>query len=618
MRTLSDALRATAGPEATAALLSACWTGLERTRGQYGPEKIELQGDLERLSDDSLTARVKPGSASELGPYLAPEVAWGRGGAPAVVYLVSALIYERLAGAPPFPSAPPEALQVRKLLEPVPTLPPGVPAALAGVVLRGLAPRAEDRCSGAELKAAVASLAAPHAPPEGAPRVNTPAAPFVPGERQSRPAPSPRKVASAVDEFPSVQARLPVGAAPTPAQEAAPGSPRSRLWVGLGCAAAPMVGGALGLALAAAGALLRAQGVVTVGVGPVVGVGAASAVALLVGAALAAASFVALRPAQLPAVAPPPLPAPAPAPHRPAAPTSQGWDEEPSIAADPPEDGFRPFSVGPYWCFGRLGEGAMGVVYRSRHMKLGRLAAVKVLAPRVALQPANLAWFKREARLAARIRHPNVVNIYDFGDIDGSLYYIAMEHVDGAQLSTRIAAGAMPPREVATIVAQVASGLDAAHASGVIHRDLKPDNIVVSGRAGALTATIVDFGIARQGGAGSQDTAAMVVGTPPYMSPEQARGEKELDHRTDLFALGVLTYEMLTGKLPFGAHDERPIKVLLERGRLSEPPPSVKGLRPELSGAVDRALARALAPSREQRFPSAGAFESELRAALGA
>ena len=139
MQTLSDALRSRTGPEATAALLAACWTGLERTRGQYGPEKIELQGDLKQLSDDSLTARLKPGSASELGPHLAPEVAWGRGGAPAVVYLVSALMYERLAGAPPFPNAPAEALQVRKLLEPVPTLPPGVPAALAGLVLKGAA-----------------------------------------------------------------------------------------------------------------------------------------------------------------------------------------------------------------------------------------------------------------------------------------------------------------------------------------------------------------------------------------------------------------------------------------------------------------------------------------------
>ena len=109
----------------------------------------------------------------------------------------------------------------------------------------------------------------------------------------------------------------------------------------------------------------------------------------------------------------------------------------------------------------------------------------------------------------------------------------------------------------------------------------------------------------------------MVVGTPPYMSPEQARGEGELDSRTDLFALGVLTYEMLTGKLPFGAHDERPVKVLLERGRLSEPPESVTKLRPELTAAVDRALEGALAPARDQRYASAGAFEAELRAALG-
>ena len=181
MQTLSDALRSRTGPEATAALLAACWTGLERTRGQYGPEKIELQGDLKQLSDDSLTARVRPGSASELGPHLAPEVAWGRGGAPAVVYLVSALMYERLAGAPPFPNAPAEALQVRKLLEPVPTLPPGVPAALAGLVLKGLAPRAEDRCSLAELRGALQALSASPIPPPSpaapAPMVPIPAAP---------------------------------------------------------------------------------------------------------------------------------------------------------------------------------------------------------------------------------------------------------------------------------------------------------------------------------------------------------------------------------------------------------------------------------------------------------
>ncbi len=606
MQTLSDALRSRTGPEATAALLAACWTGLERTRGQYGPEKIQLQGDLNQLSDDSLTARVKPGSASELGPHLAPEVAWGRGGAPAVVYLVSALMYERLAGAPPFPNAPAEALQVRKLLEPVPTLPPGVPAALAGLVLKGLAPRAEDRCSLAELRGALQALSAsPISPPSPAAP-----APMVPIARPARPVSPARKVASAVDEFPSMAAAQP---RPAPVVTPAPApAVKSRLWMGLGCAALPALAGTLGLLLTVAGLLLRARGAMALGTGALVGLGGASVAGLLVGAGLAAASFIALRPRSTP-----PLPEPAPAaqPPRPKTP-SQNWDEEASIAADPPEDGFRPFSVGPYWCFGRLGEGAMGVVYRSRHMKLGRLAAVKVLAPRVALQPANLAWFKREARLAARIRHPNVVNIYDFGDIDGSLYYIAMEHVHGAQLTTRIAAGAMPTRDVVSIVAQVASGLDAAHASGVIHRDLKPDNIVVHERAGTLTATIVDFGIARQGGAGSQDTAAMVVGTPPYMSPEQARGEGELDSRTDLFALGVLTYEMLTGKLPFGAHDERPVKVLLERGRLSEPPESVTKLRPDLPAAVDRALEGALAPAREQRYASAGAFEAELRAAL--
>src|ERR1043165_9138349 len=210
----------------------------------------------------------------------------------------------------------------------------------------------------------------------------------------------------------------------------------------------------------------------------------------------------------------------------------------------------------------RLGGGGMGVVYKARQPRLNRLVALKILAPEREKDPAFAGRFEKEAQALARLSHPNIVTIHDFGEA-GGMYYLLMEFVDGVTLRQLLNASRVSPREALAIVPQICDALQFAHDHGIVHRDIKPENILLN-RLGRVK--VADFGVARLMGiegevpaaessqAGSASVslteAGKVMGTPQYMAPEQVAHPAEVDHRADIYSLGVVFYQMLTGELP--------------------------------------------------------------------
>jgi len=263
-----------------------------------------------------------------------------------------------------------------------------------------------------------------------------------------------------------------------------------------------------------------------------------------------------------------------------------------------------------YHVIRKLGEGGMGQVYLAEHVKMGRMSAIKVMTQALANDMDAVGRFNREAANASKISHPNIAAIYDFGETPEGLIYLAMEFVEGESLTKLCEAlGALPAPRAAEIARQVASALEAAHERGIVHRDLKPDNIMISrGRDGADLVKVVDFGIAKAAeGAGQKVTrTGLVVGTPEYMSPEQLTGDT-LDGRSDLYALALVTFNMLTGMLPFTGQTTQ--EALLKR--LTDRPLSLAEARsdlvwpPALQAVLDRALSR-LASDRYQHASEFG------------
>ncbi len=261
-------------------------------------------------------------------------------------------------------------------------------------------------------------------------------------------------------------------------------------------------------------------------------------------------------------------------------------------------------TLGQYLLVGELGRGGMAIVYKARQTSPDRFVALKVLSPELAVDPEFISRFRHEANIAAMVDHPNVVPIYAVGE-DRGFFFIAMRLVPGDTLATIIRReGPLSLDRTRRILWSVADALDYAHHQGVIHRDLKPSNIMIE--AGDRV-TLTDFGIARARDETVVARTQGVIGTPHYMAPEQALGET-IDYRADLYALGIIAYEMLTGKVPFQA--DTPLAVL--HRQVYDATPSIRAERPDLPPELDAAISRMLAKKPEERFPSASAFVSAI------
>jgi serine/threonine protein kinase len=263
----------------------------------------------------------------------------------------------------------------------------------------------------------------------------------------------------------------------------------------------------------------------------------------------------------------------------------------------------------------RLGRGGMGEVYRAVQLSLGRRVALKVLAPKLADDDVFRRRFLRESRIAASIDHPSIIPIYETGE-DGGLLYIAMRYVDGMDLSTLLRReGRLEPARALAIMAQVASALDAAHARGLVHRDVKPANILLAAAPadGDGHCYLCDFGLIKQVDAQQAQSALTAtdqfVGTIPYVAPEQIEGH-DLDGRADVYSLGCVLFHCLTGSVPF----ERMNDIEVVFAHLREPPPSLSSRAPGLPTAMDAVVARAMAKSRDDRWPTCSALVTAMLA----
>ncbi len=294
--------------------------------------------------------------------------------------------------------------------------------------------------------------------------------------------------------------------------------------------------------------------------------------------------------------------------------------DTPQASSVPPADPLVGTTfAGRYRIVGKLGEGAMGAVYLGEHLRMGRRDAIKVLRGPLTEDAESVARFLRGARNVSRVRHPNVCTVYDFGDTEDGLQFLAMEYVEGESLRDLLEReGPLPPERAAHVAVQVAEALEAAHRAGIVHRDLKPANVMVAREwDGSDQVKVVDFDIAKgsqEGEEGEVTRLGFVVGTPEYMSPEQLMGER-LDGRSDVYSLGILFFRMLAGVLPF--RSTAPHELMVERLtqaplRLEEAAPG-RPFPPGLQAAVDRALER----KASERQPSASAFGREIAAAVG-
>jgi serine/threonine-protein kinase len=294
-------------------------------------------------------------------------------------------------------------------------------------------------------------------------------------------------------------------------------------------------------------------------------------------------------------------------------------------AADPAFDSLIGATLaGRYEIVRRIGEGGMGAVYEARHAVIGKRVAVKVLLEKFLTKSDFVARLLQEARLASSIGHENIVDVTDFGTTDDGRSFVVMEFLDGEALSQLIMREApLPVERSLRIARQVASALGAAHAKGIYHRDVKPENVYLVRRGEADFVKVVDFGISKAVKQGGPEEGAeayrlthtgLLLGTPLYMSPEQARGDEDLDHRVDIWALGVMMYECLTGEVPFRANNY--LGIISQVLTHTAAPPSK--VRPELGipDAVEAVVMRAMAKDRNARYAAMADLERDLERLL--
>ncbi|HEX5690740.1 MAG TPA: protein kinase, partial [Roseiflexaceae bacterium] len=268
-------------------------------------------------------------------------------------------------------------------------------------------------------------------------------------------------------------------------------------------------------------------------------------------------------------------------------------------------------SLGPYQLREAIGKGGMATVYRAYQPAIDRDVAVKIIHSAILHDSSAIERFRREARLIARLEHPHILPIYDF---DGAHAppYIVMRYLESGTLRDLLARERLPLANVTELLAHIAGALDYAHAQGVVHRDVKPSNILLDRHGNALVS---DFGIARIMAGQAPDegpitTTGAIIGTPDYMAPEQASGHADVDGRADIYALGVMLFQIVTGRLPYVA--AQPLGMLIQHQQA--PIPSACALNPQLPPEIDTLFERALAKEPRERFATAGALAAEFGA----
>ncbi len=264
-------------------------------------------------------------------------------------------------------------------------------------------------------------------------------------------------------------------------------------------------------------------------------------------------------------------------------------------------------TIGPYRIIQPIGRGGMASVYKAYQPAMERYVALKILPDQLAESPEFAGRFQQEARIIARLEHAHILPVHDYGESEGHTY-LAMRFIEGGTLSDRLRAGPLAPADIDRWFFQLADALDYAHAQGVVHRDLKPSNVLLDARGDVF---LTDFGIAKLLEADKRFTGTdTLIGTPAYMSPEQGQGLR-VDQRTDIYSLGIMLYEMVTGQLPFDA--DTPLAIILKH--INDPLPLPTRLNPNLSPAVEQVLLKALAKNPDDRFATAAEFSAAWRAA---
>lgn len=290
--------------------------------------------------------------------------------------------------------------------------------------------------------------------------------------------------------------------------------------------------------------------------------------------------------------------------------------EKPLIGGRQPDDLVGQTIDGKYRLDAVLGAGGMGVVYRAARLLIGDTVAIKIILPEHVSDQRAIQRFRREAQATAMLKHPNAVAIYDFGTTSEGLVYLVMELIEGHSLRQIIREqGPLAPQAASMLIDQVCSALDEAHRRNMVHRDLKPDNIVVTPTSSGALVKVLDFGLAKmldpETTSGNLTQTGTVMGTPFYMSPEQFMGE-ELDGRSDIYSLGIVLYEMLTGAVPFNS--PTPTAVVVQH--VNQAPRSLRAIDGRIPPAVEAVVLRALEKRREARQQTAGALAQELSFAV--